>query len=263
MGRQCPQSMLRLLKRCLRRIRRRRLRDIGDVWELLDVDVPGAPRSRAGTAGWIAAAVARLPRAVALWAPWRGAERPADRPLVKLEIDLGPDVTLPPLVIPTPSSVAISPDGRHLAYFASVSGGTTRLFTRALDQPQATEVAGTEGATNPSFSPDGQWVLFFDGNRVKKVSVGGGAVVPLIDVAPFGGAAWLDDRTLLVGSGVKQGLLRTSADGGTSLTNSRTGGQRDVYHDAVDAARRHRRADFRVPRAAQFGHGVHRRLIAG
>jgi serine/threonine-protein kinase len=44
---------------------------------------------------------------------------------------------------------------------------------------------------------------------------GGGAAVPLIDVAPFGGAAWPDDRTLLVGSGVKQGLLRTSADGGT------------------------------------------------
>ena len=40
-------------------------------------------------------------------------------------------------------------------------------------------------------------------------------MVPLIDVAIFGGAAWPDDRTLLVGSGVKQGLLRTSADGGT------------------------------------------------
>jgi len=209
-----PQSMLRLLKRCLTKDPRRRLRDVGDVWELLDVETP-VTRSRTGTAGWIVAALATIAAAVALWAPWRGATRPADRPLVRLEIDLGVDVTLPPLVIPTPSSLAISPDGTRLAYLAGLAGGTPRLFLRRLDQLQATEVAGTEGATNPSFSPDGQWVLFFDGNRVKKVSVGGGAAVPLIDVAPFGGAAWADDRTLLVGSGVKQGLLRTSADGGT------------------------------------------------
>jgi Tol biopolymer transport system component/tRNA A-37 threonylcarbamoyl transferase component Bud32 len=208
-----PQSMLRLLKRCLTKDPRRRLRDVGDVWELLDVETP-VTRSRTGTAGWIVAALATTAAAVALWAPWRGAERPADRPLVQLEIDLGADVTLPPLVIPTPSSLAISPDGRRLAYFASVSGGTTRLFTRALDQPSAIELAGTEGATNPSFSPDGQWVLFFDGSRLKKISVAGGAAVPLMDAGNFGGVAWTDDRTLLVGSGGKQGLLRASADGG-------------------------------------------------
>ena len=126
-----PQSMLRLLKRCLTKDPRRRLRDIGDVWELLDVETPGHARSRSGTAGWIAAALATIAAAVALWAPWRGAERPADRPLVQLEIDLGADVTLPPLVIPTPSSVAISPDGTRLAYLASVAGGTPRLFRAA------------------------------------------------------------------------------------------------------------------------------------
>ncbi len=208
-----PQSMLRLLKRCLTKDPRRRLRDIGDVWELLDVE-PSARHSRAGTAGWIAASVLAIVAAAALWAPWRGVERPADRPLVKLEIELGADVTMPPLVIPTPSSVAISPDGGRLAYLASVGGGTSRLFVRPIDQPSAIELAGTEGATNPSFSPDGQWVLFFDGSRLKKISVAGGAAVPLMDAAIFGGVAWTDDRTLLVGSGVKQGLLRASADGG-------------------------------------------------
>jgi len=211
-----PESMLRLLKRCLTKDARRRLRDIGDIWELLDIAPERAGQhSRFATTGWIAAAVLAIVTAVALWAPWRGEAPVAERPLVQLEIDLGTDVTLPPLAIPTPSSVAISPDGRRLAYLATVSGGTTRLFTRALDQPQASEIAGTEGATNPSFSPDGQWVLFFDGNRLKKVSVGGGAVVPLLQAAIFAGAAWSDDRTLLVGSGVKQGLLRASLDGGT------------------------------------------------
>ena len=52
-----PQSMLRLLKRCLTKDPRRRLRDIGDVWELLDVapELRSAHRA-SGTAGWIAAA---------------------------------------------------------------------------------------------------------------------------------------------------------------------------------------------------------------
>ena len=208
-----PSSMLRLLKRCLAKDPRRRLRDIGDVWELLDVEA-STTHSRSGTAGWIAAAVATIAAAIALWAPWRVVERPAERSLVQLEMDLGPDVTLPPLVIPTPSSVAISPDGRRIAYLATVGGGSVRMFVRELDQPRAIEIAGTEGAANPSFSPDGQWVLFFDVNRLKKVSVTGGAPVPLMEAAIFAGATWPDDRTLLVGSGIRQGLLRASADGG-------------------------------------------------
>jgi serine/threonine protein kinase/Tol biopolymer transport system component len=210
-----PASMLRLLKRCLTKDSRRRLRDIGDVWELLDIAPERAGQhSRFATAGWIAAAVLAIVAAAALWAPWRGDTPDAERPLVQLEIDLGADVSLSPLVIPTPSSLAISPDGTRLAYFASRSGGSTRLFVRRLDQTAATEIAGTEGASNPSFSPDGQWVVYFDGNRLKKASVNGGAAVPLMAASFFAGAAWPDDRTLLVGSGVRQGLLRASADGG-------------------------------------------------
>ena len=256
--------MLRLLKRCLTKDPRRRLRDIGDVWELLDVADPGVPARVPEPLGWMRCSGSlTIAAAVALWAPWRGVERPADRPLVQLEIDLGADVTLPPLVIPTPSSLAISPDGTRLAYLAGLAGGTPRLFLRRLDQLQATEVAGTEGATNPSFSPDGQWVLFFDGNRVKKVSVGGGAAVPLIDV----GALWrrgVARRSHAAGGFRRQTRITANVRRRRhSLTNPHTGGQRDVLHDAVDAARWHRRADLRVPSAAQCGHGVHRRPIAG
>jgi serine/threonine-protein kinase len=152
--------------------------------------------------------------AIALWAPWRGVERPGERPLVQLEIDLGTDVALPPLVLPTPSSVAISPDGRRLAYIASVAGGSTRLYTRSLDQRQATALAGTEGATSPFFSPDGQWVVFFDGGRLKKISIGGGAAVSLSAVSIFAGATFENDRSVLVGSSGQHGLLRAPADGG-------------------------------------------------
>ena len=209
-----PPSMQRLVKRCLTKDPRRRLRDIGDVWELLDVADTSVTRSRFATAGWIAAAVATMAAALALWAPWRGRAGPAERPLVQIEMDLGDDVTLAPLVIPTPSSIAISSDGTRIVYLASIAGGTPRLFMRRLDQTRATELAGTEGAISPFFSPDGEWVVFFNGSRLKKASVSGGAAVPLMEAAIFAGATWSDDRTLLVGSGISQGLLRASGDGG-------------------------------------------------
>ena len=47
-----PQSMLRLLKRCLTKDPRRRLRDIGDVWELLDVET-SASRTLAFRNRWV------------------------------------------------------------------------------------------------------------------------------------------------------------------------------------------------------------------
>ena len=74
------------------------------------------------------------------------------------------------------SSVAISPDGTRLVY---ASGTPTKLFMRRLDQPKATELPGTQGAAAPFFSPDGQWVGFVAGGKVNKISVEGGAVVPL------------------------------------------------------------------------------------
>jgi serine/threonine-protein kinase len=210
-----PRQMQRLLRRCLEKDPKRRLRDIGDVWELRD-DALEATRqdSRFGSLGWVAASAVAIIAAIAVWAPWRDIERPADRPLIRLELDLGQDVALPPLDLPTPSSVAISPDGTRLAYLASVSGEPVRAYTRALDQPQATELPGTEGAIGLFFSPDGRWLAFFAGGQLKKVSVSGGAAVRLMAAEIFAGATWPDDRTLLVGSGIRQGLLRVSADGG-------------------------------------------------
>ena len=85
---------------------------------------------------------------------------------MRLDVDLGPDVSLG-----STSGVAaiLSPDGTRLVY---VSKG--RLFTRKLDQTKATELAGTDGATAPFFSPDGQWVAFFAGGKLKKLPIDGG-----------------------------------------------------------------------------------------
>ena len=57
-------------------------------------------------------------------------------------------------------NVAISPDGRFLAFVGSVDG-TSRLFVRPVDAFEMTPVNGTDSASGPFFSPDGEWIGFF------------------------------------------------------------------------------------------------------
>jgi eukaryotic-like serine/threonine-protein kinase len=68
--------------------------------------------------------------------------------------------------------------------------GNKQLYLRALDSVEATPIPGTEGAMNPFFSPDSQWLGFFADGKLKKVSVSGGAAVTLAVASNPGGASW-------------------------------------------------------------------------
>jgi serine/threonine protein kinase len=211
-----PAKVQRLLRACLQKDPKQRLQAIGDWKLLLADDAPAAiapSPSRFGRTGWVAAAVLALALGVALWAPWR-ATKPVDRPLVRLDVDLGADVSLP---APNGggSNVAISPDGTRLVY---ASGNPVKLFTRRLDQPKASELPGTEGASTPFFSADGQWVGFYARRKLNKISVEGGAVVALAEISNFGGASWGEDGSILLSEGLGKGLVRIPSGGGPPET---------------------------------------------
>jgi serine/threonine-protein kinase len=195
-----PVRVRKLLRRCLEKDPKKRLRDIGDAWDLLEEEkAPIEPAAIIATsrpplvgAGWVTAVVFAIIAAGLGWMLWR-AMRPVEHPLVRLDVDLGSDVSLPAPNLVT-SSVVLSPDGTRLAYAATASGGQSRLFTRRLDQPKATELPGTEGAGGPFFSPDGLWIGFSTLGKIGKISVEGGAVVPLGEVSNFAGAWWGEGR---------------------------------------------------------------------
>ena len=65
-----------------------------------------------------------------------------------------------------------------LAFIARRSEGEARqIYVRRLDQLRAAPLAGTDGALNPFFSPDSQWIAFFADGKLKKIpALGGGAV---------------------------------------------------------------------------------------
>ena len=195
-----PQPIRRLIKRCLDKDPKRRLQAIGEARlmieeagtpEAVTTPVPSPVAGRNGVPVWAAA----LPVVVALvlaggW--WRAAQ-PVERPMVRFSADLGPDA-----VIGLRTTGVISPDGTRIAFPVRASGGSQFLATQLLSQSKATVLNGTENAFDAFFSPDSQWIGFFSGGKLKKISVQGGAAVTLCDAAPNArGAAWGEDGQII------------------------------------------------------------------
>ena len=111
-------------------------------------------------------------------------------------------------------AVALSPDGTRLAYVAT-QGGAQQIYLRAMDSLDARAVPGTERATEPFFSPDGQWLGFFVGNKLKKVPVSGGAVLTLGETTFPGGASWSSQGMIAFAPSWASVLQQMSDAGGT------------------------------------------------
>jgi len=136
----------------------------------------------------------------------------APQPLTQFSIALPPEH---PLIHLGMVNVGLSDDGRRLAYVGA-DGSTQRVFVRALDELDFTPMAGTEGATNPVFSPDGSSIAFMADTRLKIVSLLGGApriVTDAVDDLP-GAITWLDDATLVLQRGIHSGVIRVRTSGG-------------------------------------------------
>ena len=126
---------------------------------------------------------------VASLATWNLKPSPAPPPksLARFTITLPPGqqlaVWIVALLWPSLPTALILPMSRD-------QGGTQQLYLRAMDSLEAKPIPGTDGAINPFFSPDGQWVGFFAGGKLKKVSVSGGAALTLGEAAAPRGASW-------------------------------------------------------------------------
>jgi Tol biopolymer transport system component/predicted Ser/Thr protein kinase len=224
-----PVRVYKLLRWCLEKDRRNRLQAIGDARRLLSGDTSGVDEfaaataplpSRLGRIGWITAGLMALVATGASWIAWR-ATRPVElKPLVRLDVDLGSDVSLG-TTAGAGADAILSPDGTRLVYVSQ-----NRIFTRLLDQTKATELPGTDGGFGPFFSPDGQWVGFFAQGKLKKVAVAGGAALALCDYLynPRGGS-WGEDGTIFASLNNFGTLSRIPLDGGTpaAVTELRPG----------------------------------------
>ncbi len=216
-----PPTIQLLLRRCLTKDRKRRLHDIADArieleTALVDptssslglaVAVLDAPRRRS-TWPWAAVLVAIF-TAIGAGAAWMLKPAPVSR-VVRLTMSIPPQYTLSRWPYPT-----CSPDGTFTVFRAKSSTGTSAvLIIRTLDQQGFRELPGTNRATRPFFSPDGEWLAFYQDRKLKKISMRGGSPISLCDAPSMRGGTWLDDGSIIFAPENKGGLMRVSASGG-------------------------------------------------
>jgi len=148
---------------------------------------------------------------IAIW-NIKPAPLPTPQPVSRLSITLPAGQQL--AGIDVGPAVALSPDGTHLAYVAT-QGGMQQIYLRAMDSLEARLIPDTEGAVEPFFSPDSEWVGFFAGGKLKKVSVSGGAALTLSDAVNPRGASWGSQGVIAFGVGF-QTLQQVPDTGGDS-----------------------------------------------
>ena len=110
-------------------------------------------------------------------------------------------------------SLAVTPDGSQIAYVGH-HAGVAQIYVRTVGDLNARPVLGTEGAETPFFSPDGQWLGFSSGSKLKKVPLTGGPSVTIANTA-VSGACWAPDGMIYFGpADSDSGLFKVAATGG-------------------------------------------------
>ena len=226
-----PAPIRRLLRRCLRKEKTERLREIGDARIaisdfLLDPDpiepVAGKPALSRSPLSW--GLLGLLAGAVLVWGISTVGNHPSPPSVSYLTLSLAPSNGFDIGSTLAEPGLAISPDGTKVAFVGRIDSAgplndstNRQIFVRALQNPVAVGIPGTQGARSPVFSPDGFWIGFRAGGGLSKVPVDGGPVVPICECGgPF--LSWGPDNFIFyAGSPLQRGavgLARVSADGG-------------------------------------------------
>ncbi len=114
----------------------------------------------------------------------------------------------------TEAGVAVSPNGKHIAYTGA--GAEGKLWIRDLDQSQPRVLEGTDGAVLPFWSPDSAFVGFAAGGELKKVAVAGGIPIRLCPLpsSVFAGGSWSADGQSIAFSAGSWDIYEVPARGG-------------------------------------------------
>ena len=215
-----PEPVRTLLRRCLVKDRRARVGDIAAVLFVLDHQSGVAPAvpvgSRSNRIAWLVAALATIAliatAVVALRMSRSGTLAPD---LVEFTISPpennafgGPAAGGTGIA----AQLAISPDGRNVVFVAGAQS-TFHIWLRPVASAEARRLEGTEDARFPFWSPDSQFIAFFEGTKLKKVAIAGGTPIVLADAGAGGGGTWSHDNVIVFGS-VGSGLMRVSGAGG-------------------------------------------------
>jgi len=235
-----PPAIRSLIQQCLAKDRKERIGDIAVASYVLrnPITTPsGAPTapSAGSPLRWLAIAIAPalLLAATIGWLARRPPSVP--RQMTRFTVTVPSDQTIVEAVRRR-RLVALSPDGLRLAYVAN-----DQIYLRPMDAIEAAPIRGShEQPAEIAFSPDGEWIVYWVGPRLKKLPVGGGVSVTLAEVPGLLGMSWSGERILIAtgrqivevpaAGGAPKVLIDNRDRGGLiELPQLLPGGQRILY----------------------------------
>jgi Tol biopolymer transport system component len=110
--------------------------------------------------------------------------------------------------------LAISPDGKTLAFVVTDADGKDVLYVRPLDSMEARALPGTEGAQYPFFSPDSRSIGFFAQRKLKRIDLVGGSAATLCDAPEPRGGSWGSRGTIVFSVNTGGEIQRVPENGG-------------------------------------------------
>ena len=222
-----PPAIRTLLHRCLEKNLRRRLGHISEGRILIEdvlsgavptaaEAVPAVKKSRERLAWSVAAVLLIALLAAGAFTYFRPAPQAAEA--VRFLVSPPDAWNFQRLVDPTgvsPVPMAVSTDGRRMAFVATATDGNALLWIRSFDTLAAQALAGTEGASSPFWSPDSRSLGFFAGGTLKKIDIAGGPPITLCDAPSSRGGSWSRDGIIVFNPANVVALQKVSAAGGT------------------------------------------------
>ena len=225
-----PPQLERIVRRCLDKKPEQRFQstsDLGFALEALStpsgarLDTASALPATSGNVNtrlsgdsrlpWIVSAVLLLGLVAALPFAIAGLRRTKPESPAVTRYDVPPP-TKTALSLSRWPAIALSPDGSTLVFVAS-GNGVNRLYVRKRDDIEVRVLEGTDGASDPVFSPSGKWIAFIADFTLKRTPLDGPAT-PLVKVGDPRGLSWASEDTLVYSADSAGALFQISVNGG-------------------------------------------------
>ena len=139
---------------------------------------------------------------------------PAALRVVQFEVQPPIDASLSPAPVASTAQLAVSADGRQIAYVALKRRGASQIYVRSIDGRESRALPGSEGASFPFWSHDARNIGFFAGGKLKTIAVAGGDADTLCDAPNGRGGTWNVDGVIVFSAMFSSPLFRISATGG-------------------------------------------------
>jgi len=191
--------------------------------------VPARSRRRRELVAWAVAAIAAVVAAASLL--WKNPAPPPPPPAevrrftvalpAGTTVGIGRDFT----------SLAVSPDGRHLV-FVAVTDGRRQLWIQSFDETTPRPLDNTDDGLSPFWSPNSQFIGFVARGEgtLKKIEPAGGPARLICPADSSSLPVWTRDNYILF-SESRTGIFRVFAEGGKPTPVTQVDkGQRELNH---------------------------------